>query len=292
MVAALASILVISCAKTESSSDSTPRSAGSCEAPVTIARLEPMAGSASRSRGENWEARADFDARLAPPSGDLTPRRSAVRFGERFDVEVIPEWTGSHDELTAAFEHARDARLYRDRERDLDRRATWLYPYDGCASRGAHVARTLESRGYRPPAKLYAFGNLRAKTPYQRGGTVFWWYHTAPAYRVGADVWVFDPSLEGERPLEVREWLSRMSKAPENVRVAVCDANAFNAQSVCRGGGADQDRDYASNIRSYLRLEWRNVETLGYDPSKLLGDEPPWAVDPTPVTSGVRCSPP
>jgi hypothetical protein len=255
-----------------------------------MASVSRVQGSAARFANENWETLAvrPTEATFVPPA--LTPRAFAVAYAEGYDRAALPEWNGTLEDLTAAFEASRDELRYVDREhKTFNRRATWLYPYDGCASRAAHVTRRMLERGEPAPAKLYAFGNLRVKTPFQKGGTAYWWYHTAPAYRLGGETYVMDASVESKRPLTLHEWLSRMSSRTSTVKLAICDANAFNAESICHGGPEDQDRDYEHNIRSYLPKEWQNLESLGFDPRKLLGDEPPWVVDAVP--SEARCLP-
>lgn len=253
--------------------------------------------SAVRFANENWEVLAQFDASSTVVPSTLTPRAQAVPFARGYDRAAVTAWPGNFEELATEFAEARDSKNYTDRDhRDFARRATWLYPYDGCASRGAHMARQLRARGLPRPTKLFAFGNLRTKTAFQRGGTVFWWYHTAPAYRLGETTWVLDPSVEAKSPIRLEDWLGRMSARPEAIKLAVCDGNSFNAQSICRGGAEDQDREHEANIRGYLPLEWKNVETLGYDPKRLLGEEPPWLIEPIretvePKIKDERCEP-
>lgn len=293
LFALLASFSFVGCAPSSNTEDGqiAPHEAA-CSSGPTASGLRPyvLASeiSAARYANEEWEALASLDATLSPLPSELTPRHLASPYSEGFESESVPAWKGSQEELTRAFEASRDERRYVDSASNMNRRATWLYPYDGCASRSAHVVRHLRRSGFAKPAKLYAFGNLRARTPYQRGGTIFWWYHTAPAYRIDGTIFVFDAALDPKQPLELDEWMHRLSPNPEKVKLAVCDANAFNAKSICRGGSEDQDRDYDSNIRSYLRLEWRNLETLGFDPHRLLGDEPPWVKEPEKI-SEARC---
>ncbi|MES2964244.1 MAG: protein-glutamine glutaminase family protein [Bdellovibrionota bacterium] len=285
-----ASIAFSSCAESDSPIAAAP--AVVCDANLVLRSVTDTRalGSAARFANERWESIADFapQTTFVPPA--LTPRAFSVPFADGYDRSLLPIWPGSEGELQSAFELARDDTRYVDRNRKtLKRRATWLYPYDGCASRSAHVTRRMLERGLPAPAKLYAFGNLRVKTPFQRGGTAYWWYHTAPAYRIGSETYVMDASVETKRPLTLHEWLSRMSSRPSTVKLAICDANAFNAESICRGGAIDQDRDFENNMRSYLPKEWQNLESLGYDPSRLLGDEPPWEVEAVP--SEARCQP-
>ncbi|MEK7357080.1 MAG: protein-glutamine glutaminase family protein [Bdellovibrionota bacterium] len=278
-VTLLSGLLFTACANETSSPVAPPVV---CASPTTAPIVERSPFSAARFANENWESLAD-QASLEPavPSA-LTSRAKAIPFSKGYDRALLPEWRGSLADLTAAFEAARDDARYVDRShREFKRRASWLYPYDGCASRAAHVTRTLVKFGHAPPAKIFAFGNLRVRTPYQRGGSAFWWYHTAPAVRLGRATFVFDPSVEQKRALSLEEWLSRMSKHPEKVRLAICDANSFDAQSVCLQGGVDQDREYESNIRSYLLLEWKNLESLGFDAEKILGSSPPWTEEAT-----------
>lgn len=247
--------------------------------------------SAVRSPAEDWNEALDREIRekadpeileetfLRKPSA----RSSAQANWEALDLTVIPEWPGSEAELQQAFEYVRDIRPYvHPRQPDFPRRATWLYPRDGCYARAAHVARSLESQGRPRPGKVFAFGNLKAKPFLKPKSNIYWSYHVASAYRFQGQVYVIDAAIEAHRPLSLKDWLARFSKLT-NVRVAVCDSYAYTPSSVCVGGSSRQDRRSLEHQVSFLPTEWNYILSLKMNPQKIAGDEPPWITRLTPV---------
>lgn len=212
-------------------------------------------------------------------AAEKTLRRSPIGSARRYAAgEKIPNsvaWKSIPD-MQERFEKFRDERFMKDpSDANNLRRISWLYPIDGCWTRAALFNR-LAFRAFIPiPSKVFAFGNLRVKTPNSRRGVVGWWYHVAPMVRVGNDQFVMDPSIEPTRPLTLNEWLGRMGK-PERIRIAVCGSGTYSPGDNCdkESDGVEARAEYA--VRQYLVLEKRELTALGRNTSEELGDNPPW----------------
>jgi hypothetical protein len=82
----------------------------------------------------------------------------------------------SEADLQVSFEKVREERFFTD-EFTRNRRATWLYPDDGCFVR-ATVADDMIGKlsPANPTAKIFAFGNLQVQSTNSPSGAVEWWY--------------------------------------------------------------------------------------------------------------------
>jgi hypothetical protein len=185
--------------------------------------------------------------------------------------------------LQASFETVREHRYLKD-SRSRDRRATWLYPDDGCFMRASIATSILETDFTLKPAKIFVFGNLSTQTPNHPYGEVTWWYHVAAITKTlhldgaGQQVekyHVYDPAIDPLRPLSVEEWVGAMNDP--SVQIAICDAEAYDPHSDCLGGPKSLWR-IALDSDSLLENEWHRVRSMGRNPELELGDEPPWSV--------------
>ena len=233
--------------------------------------------SAVRAEDESWKQAAlkHLGTTLFAPRSAMG---SAKPFPQLNDVSALPEWTADTNALLAQFENARDVRPYGSRT--FPRRSTWLYPNDGCYARASHVSRTIGAAGVPRPGKVFAFGNLTLRTPYSRTGRVSWWFHVAAAYRQGTSVVVLDPAVEARHPLALAEWIARISRSPQAVRVSLCDPSSYFPRDICIGGSSRQERSAIAHQMGFLNPEWNRVVSLRLDPRKVLGEEPPWAQTP------------
>lgn len=259
------------------------------QATQSFAQSQPRFESAQAFPGETYEeARARhaketpnfFDDTLSTATSGGSAYSYKTSFALSMDVSVLPKWIAGAEKLEQAYQRARDEKLYYDRNHpNLKRRATWLYPIDGCYIRASHMARGMERMGYVRPGKVFAFGTwatLRAKTPYAPNGKAWWSFHTAAAYRLGDRAMVLDPAIDPNRILPFEEWVGLIAPDPSKIQVAICDTNAYTPGQTCRGGKNTADYYAKSQMEDYLDDEWRNLVDLGYDPFKLLGDNPPW----------------
>jgi hypothetical protein len=129
--------------------------------------------------------------------------------------------TISESDLQASFEMVREEKFFTD-EVARQRRATWLYPDDGCFVR-ATVADSLIAKVLQSPAspavstaKIFAFGNPQVRTTNSPIGTVEWWYHVAAISKVTKatsggpqdEYYVYDPAIDPQAPIPVKAWLS------------------------------------------------------------------------------------
>lgn len=185
--------------------------------------------------------------------------RSAVRYSEGFTSETT-RW--KPENLQARFETIRDAKYLIWRQKpEVMRRASWLYPDDGCWTRAAIAIRTAFQQFYPLPGKVYAFGNLRVKTKNSPRGVVGWWYHVAPIVSVNEEKYVLDPAIEWSRPLTLKEWLGRMGK-PEKIKVAICSSGTYSPGDGCKKETNGLEIGAERVQQSYLGLEWKRMVKL------------------------------
>lgn len=207
----------------------------------------------------------------------------------------------SEVDLQASFEIVREEKFFTD-EVSRKRRATWLYPDDGCFVR-ATVADGLIAKLLQPPAapmpptpttavptaKIFAFGNLRVQTANSPSGEVEWWYHVAAIAKVrtttstGAtdEYYVYDPAISPKAPMPVKAWLTTMV-GPNlgNIEIAICAGGAYDPYSHCESNDPSA-RQYSlerahREAHQFLPEEWDRLEVLGRDPNLELGSNPPW----------------
>lgn len=237
--------------------------------------------SAIRFSGESYEAAA-----LRSHGSEKLFRESVKETAFPYDAEkiraLLPEWGPDEATLRSVFAHARDLRFLEDSARPGElRRSTWLYPDDGCYARAALTVKNVADQELPKPMKVFAFGDLEARSPNaivgrtpEQDGTVSWWFHVAPVARIGEKVFVFDAALEPRYPLELEKWVSLMNPDPARVRIAICDPHAYIPKSACRRTIADGAAE--SHQKSYFDEEWKRLLDLGRDPVTELGSAPPW----------------
>jgi len=239
--------------------------------------------SAVRLPDEDWQTALEREIQKASPKKKLffesteTALNRAEYYTPNFDVRSLPEWGGTAVELQTAFEKVRDERIYPDSNRPgFSRRSTWLFPDDGCYVRAAHASRMYQQLGRPAPGRVFAFGRLRAKTNFASSGTVWWSYHTAAAYRIGNQALVTDPAVDPHQPLFLEQWLARIAKDVNQVRIAVCDTNAYSPSRVCFGGKPISEKRFLNHQKAFFDDEWSRVRSVNMNPERLLGNEPPW----------------
>ncbi len=232
--------------------------------------------SAVRAPTEDWLKRARLsELHLARASWSV--RSHAQPYRADLNISQLPEWPYSNRQLLEAFQAARDERVYVQKGYPaFPRRATWLFPYDGCWVRAASAAQSIERLGRIRPGKIFVFGPLRFRTRFDSKGIVYWWYHVAAAYRIGNEAVVLDPTVDPHNVLTMHDWISRMTKDPRNTKVSVCDTYSYSTGSRCIGGSNRQERWLPGQIQSYMRKERIEVREVGLNPEAVLGDNPPW----------------
>lgn len=220
-----------------------------------------------------------YEGRAIEREGDQKfLRTSALRSAKKYSEAELPEATPwvSHEILQMRFEKIRDERfLTLASDPDFPRRISWLYPKDGCFAR-ASLFNRIAFRLFIPiPNKVFAFGNLRVKTPNARRGVVGWWYHVAPIVEVKGVKYVLDPAIDHEKPLPLEEWLSRMGK-PEKIKVAICNTGTYSPGDDCNKKTDGMELRALRTQKYYLELEERELRRMGRDPEIELGEHPPW----------------
>jgi hypothetical protein len=179
--------------------------------------------------------------------------------------------------LQTLFKTLRDAQPLVDSS-GRGRRATWLYPDDGCYARSAIAQKTLEAEAQGQFQQIFLFGNLVLKTKNHPHGKVQWWYHVAPVIHTSFGVYVMDPALDALQPMRINAWIDRLMSNRKDGKVSLCSAATFSPDSYCTSADAiEYDRAVTEELDVYLDLEWERLEDLGRNPNKELGEDPPWA---------------
>lgn len=204
----------------------------------------------------------------------VSPLGSARIYNEA-NLPKATAWRSIAD-MQERFERIRDERfLTLSSEPDFPRRISWLYPKDGCFARASLFNRNAFRLFIPVPNKVFAFGNLRVKTPNSTRGAVGWWYHVAPIVQVGADKYVLDPAIEATRPLLLKEWIERMGN-PKKIKVSICGSGAYSPGDNCHKETDGMEARAERTQKHYLALEEKELERLGRNPEVELGEAPPW----------------
>lgn len=208
----------------------------------------------------------------------LSRRGSAERVrveAKKLNWEDVPELQ-SVEELNSYFYYIRDNRYIETWEPNFPRRPTWLYPDDGCYARAEVAKIELQEKFFTKPKKIFVFGDLIALSNNSPSGKVTWWYHVAPTFRVGKNVYVLDPALESSRPLLLGEWNSRVGGDKTKTYFSICSPEAFDPDSDCDTRHGVDKETALSEQRGFLQSEWDRLIELGRNPDLELGDSPPW----------------
>ncbi|WP_413612853.1 protein-glutamine glutaminase family protein [Bdellovibrio sp. HCB-110] len=243
--------------------------------------------SSHRSPDENYETARNrhffFQTFNFPfpdsPKADTTTRYVSAERAKKplksLDIKEIPD-VGSYSDLENEFFYVRDTRFLTTQDRNFPRRLTWMYPDDGCYARAEIAKYELENHHFPAPKKVFVFGNLSAPSSNSPTGSVQWWYHVAVTYRVGPEVYVFDPSLEPQRPLKLAEWNKLVGGENTHVQYSVCDHETYDPSGDCyHPTPLSRDEAYYEQ-KSFLQYEWDRIVELKRNPEQELGNNPPW----------------
>lgn len=189
---------------------------------------------------------------------------------------VIPNYY-STDTLQNDFEIVRDDRHVRwQKSPEFLRRGSFLYPQDGCWMRAAYMNRVLVKKGRLPLPKLFVFGNLQFSSPYVPRGQGAWYYHVAPVARIGEKLFVLDPSVDSNRPIEIDTWLNRMGVNRDNSELRICSPQTYDVYESCKLPMGLEKQKFERDLQEFLNREWQNLDELGLPVKELLGNSPPW----------------
>jgi len=190
------------------------------------------------------------------------------------EVPFAPEYA-SVEALTEAFEFGRDARFL-ETDGSFLRRASWLYPDDGCFARAQNFGKYLETNGYKRPAKLFIFGSLRVNTSNSPDGYVSWWYHVVPVARVGSELYVMDPAIDPTGPMKARDWALTQVGDVTHANFSLCNEYTYSPGESCRAATSSSDSRTPGDQGYYLDAEWQRQRELGRSAPWFLGEHPPW----------------
>ena len=215
--------------------------------------------------------------RLKAHESSRSALEAAVPIDEA-DFTSVTHWTSS--ELKTVFRQVRDDRFLMAPERpNFPRRASWLYPDDGCFARAAVTGQRLGQEGFDRPSKLFIFGQLRVQTPNGptgRGGYVYWWYHVVSAVSEAGRIYVLDPAIFPGSAMLLNDWVRTLVDDPRTVTVSVCDHYAYEPGSSCLHSGPEDEVQAMEQQNYFLTAEWSRLVSLGRDPELELGSSPPW----------------
>lgn len=192
------------------------------------------------------------------------------------DGSSIPEFADL-GLLTKAFERVRDYRFLNSVSHpDVLRRSTWLYPDDGCFARADLAVQHLAAWKYTNVWKIFVFGELSVASENSVDGAVNWWFHVAPISQIDGNLYVLDPAIDPSKVLALTDWLDHMTEKRDDLLLSLCLGHAYNPYSRCLTPGEVDSGRALVDQESFLDLEWDRMVELGRDPSKDLGDFPPW----------------
>lgn len=197
---------------------------------------------------------------------------------EEVDYSLVPLWKDMAEAETA-FRDLRDLRfMYTDDKPNFLRRCSWIYPHDGCFARAALSGQNVAKWGYQRPAKIFVFGNLKVSTKNSSGGYVSWWYHVVLIVAVQNQFYVFDPAIEPRRPLPLKDWCKTMTDNLSSLTATVANPYTYAPSNPWKDSNPSHEAGAANDQKRYLSAEWSNLERLGRNPERELGDYPPWSV--------------
>lgn len=179
--------------------------------------------------------------------------------------------------LATQFVQLRDVRwMTTDEHPGFLRRSSWLYPDDGCYARAALAVMNLIHWKVPAPNKIFVFGDLALATHNSPDGKVGWWYHVAPIVEVAGKKFVLDPSVDPLQPLELEKWLRKMHDDIGELSVAICHSGTYGPNDACDKDSDGSEMTAQSDQIGFLEEEWTRLLDLKRDPTKELGEKPPW----------------
>lgn len=185
---------------------------------------------------------------------------SKINFAPVYDLK-------NNYDLMTIFNYVKNTRFIQNIQSPIQRRKlSWKFPDDGCYVRAELMTRFITERRMPPTMKIFVFGDLAVRTPNSPDGVVRWWYHVAPIYRVGKDVYVLDPSVETRRPLLVQEWRERVSLESKVKSFALCSQHSFDPYDSCRSPNQLTTENVIYQQYEFLNYEWERIVQMGRDP--------------------------
>jgi hypothetical protein len=217
-------------------------------------------------------------AKRAQPVLQKSLRGTAVEQAKplpEVDFNQLSRWR-DYALIQQRFEALRDLRFIPDpHQSQYMRRSTWLYPDDGCYARASLMKENLLDMRAGEVTKIFAYGDLLVKTKNSPFGAVSWWYHVAVIVTDGKEKYVLDPAIEPQKPLALKDWLSRMGD-PNQITISLCKSTTYTPYSSCLGSNSHEDDVALDDQIFFLSLERFRLEELGRNANEELGDHPPW----------------
>lgn len=194
---------------------------------------------------------------------------------DRLTYEKVPAYQNA-TVATQSFVKVRDSKFIKDATHNMVRRSSWLFPDDGCFARAALAVQNLKTWNMPVPAKLFIFGNLTVKTNNSPNGSVSWWYHVVPIVMVGQQPVIFDPAINPSGPMYLKDWIATMTTDLKTVSFSICKPTSYAPSSPCTVDSTSSEPALDHQMM-YLDYEWNRISDMKRDPTKELGDYPPWS---------------
>lgn len=224
---------------------------------------------------------------LSPDLTDKTPNSNVIGQAKRltdWSMNDLPEeYLSDFD-----FQTVRDWRFLDDPDIDnFLRRIPWLYPDDGCYNRAELVINRLSKINKIHFKKIFAFGDLKAKSNNSKEGSVSWWYHVAVTFKHNNEIWIIDPALEPEKIITVKEWqrlinfdgnkyLTDEEIKLKSLTYSLCDKTSYQPADDCYNAPANKEDKIKDDSSDLLFWERKRIKELNRNPDQELGDFPPW----------------
>lgn len=193
------------------------------------------------------------------------------------DIKQIAQWPQASSSIEKVFAQLRDERFLPDPEdQNFLRRPSWLYPDDGCFARASTISERMEVYGGVRPSKVFAFGNLHVKTSNSPLGAVDWWYHVVPAVQSHGVIYVFDPAVDPDHIMTLKQWVALISPNPNSVLISICNSHSYHPHSPCRQPDATEDATALRDQFFFLPYERARLTELGRNTRMELSEYPPW----------------
>jgi hypothetical protein len=240
------------------------------------AMASPHGVSPQRAPGVSWKTLARERQPVPLKNFRTSAIGSSVPLPE-VDLNQIPQ-LNDYVELESTFRHIRDIRFLKDPELPgIQRRSSWLFPDDGCYARASLAIQNVQNHSSITPLKIFAYGNLVAKTANTFEGSVTWWYHVAPIIGAQGNYYVLDPALEPKRPLLLKEWALRLGQS-QYISFNVCQPQTYLPYSSCENPPTDEDENALADQLGFLPLERERILELDRNADEELGEHPPWVL--------------
>ncbi|HWU42546.1 MAG TPA: hypothetical protein VN132_03875, partial [Bdellovibrio sp.] len=91
--------------------------------------------------------------------------------------------------------------------------------------------------------------------------------------------YVLDPAINPQHPMKLTEWNQAVGGDQTSVKYAICSNDTFDPDSDCLNPAVMSEAQAEAEQKGFLPDEWDRLLELNRDPTKELGQFPPWLMD-------------